>query len=168
MNARAAFWRKYDIGGPSATDDKLNLIKHSELAKIWDIPYDKDFTPEKIIKACGEWPPNLRQSAKLNKRFVQLIIEVLGQSTPAYFSGTVENGAYHWVDGVPTDWLELGTIADLAQVYQRDGQFPSNIFDINHTWCLSHMGFTDDLVLSCPIAIAHELSKHSELESFLL
>lgn len=95
MNARAAFWRKYDIGGLLATDDKLTPIKYSELAKIWNIPYDKDFTIEKIIKACGEWPPNLRESTKLNEQFIQLVTQTLGSLSPAYFSGTIENGDYH-------------------------------------------------------------------------
>ncbi len=54
MNARAAFWRKYDISGPSETDDKLTPIRYAELAKIWNVPYDKDFTSESIVKACGE------------------------------------------------------------------------------------------------------------------
>jgi hypothetical protein len=94
MNARAAFWRKYDIDGSSKTDDKLIPIKYSQLAKIWSIPYDKDSTPERIIKAYGEWPPNLRESSKLNEHFIQLLTQALGSSTPTYFSGTVDNGDY--------------------------------------------------------------------------
>ena len=168
INARAAFWRKYDIDGPSATDDKLTPIKYSELARIWNIPYDKEFTSEKIIKACGEWPPNLRESTKLNEQLIQLLSQVLGPLTLTYFSGTIENGDYHWVDGLPADWLELGTAVDLLQVYQRDKQLPGDVFDIKHTWCLTHMEFTDYLILGCPAATAHELSSHPEIESFYL
>ena len=168
MNARAAFWRKYNIGGPSKTDAKLTPIKYSELATIWGVPYDKDFTPERITKAYGEWPPNLRESDKLNKQFIQFLTQALGSSTPTYFSGTVDNGDYHWMGGFPADWLELGTAADLTQIYQRDEQFPGNVFDTKHTWCLSHTEFNDYLVLGCPAAIAHELSSHSAIESFYL
>jgi hypothetical protein len=138
------------------------------LAKIWGVPYDKNFTPERITKSYGEWPPNLRESGELNKQFIQLPTQALGSSTPTYFSGTVDNGDYHWVDGFPADWLELGTAADLAHIYQRDGQFAGNVFDTEHTWCLSHTEFTDYLVLGCPAAVAHELSSHPEVESFYL
>lgn len=168
MNARAAFWRKYDIGGPSSTADKLTPIKYSELAKIWDVPYDKDFTSGKIIKACGEWPPNLRESNKLTEQFIQVVTQIVGPSTPTYFSGTIENGDYHWVNDLPTDWIELGIAADLVQVYQRDGQFPGDVFDTKHTWCLSYMEFTDYLILGCSAAIAQEISNHPEIESFRL
>ncbi|MDJ0367749.1 hypothetical protein QMK33_21600 [Hymenobacter sp. H14-R3] len=168
MNARAAFWRKYDIGGPSASDDKLTSVKYSELAEIWNVPYNKDFTPDKIAKACGEWPPNLRESNKLNKHFIALIIHVLGSTTPTYFSGTIENGEYQWAAGFPTDWLARGTTADLAQVHQRNGQFPSNMFDSECTWCLHHAEFADYLILACSTVIAHEIAGNSEVELFYL
>lgn len=168
MKARAAFWRKYGIGDPLKTDTKLIHIKYSELAKIWSVPYDKDFTPERIIKAYGEWPLNLRKSGKLNEQFIQFLTQALGSSTPTYFSGTVDNGDYHLMNGFPADWLELGTAADLTQVYQRDGQFPGKVFDKKHSWCLSHTEFTDYLVLGCPVAIAHKLDRHPTIEGFYL
>lgn len=93
---------------------------------------------------------------------------MLGPATPTYFSGTVENGDYHWVDDFPADWLELGTIADLTQVYRRDEQFLGDVFDIKHTWCLSHMEFTNYLVLGCPAAIAYKLDNHPEIENLYL
>lgn len=168
LNARAAFWRKYDIGGPSATDEKLTPIKYSELAKIWNVPYNKEFTADKIAEACGEWPPNLRESKELNKHLVQLITQVLGPTTLTYFAGTVENGDYHWLDGAPANWLELGTITDLVHVYQSDGQFPSHVFDNEHTWCLSYLEFANCLILGCPVEIANKLNEYSEVELFHL
>ncbi|GAB3636783.1 hypothetical protein GCM10027422_23730 [Hymenobacter arcticus] len=96
VNARAAFWRKYDIGGPSATDDKLTPVKDSELAKVRNVPYNKDFTTENIAKKCSEWPPNLRESKELTEHFIQLLTQALSLITPTYFAGTVENGDYHW------------------------------------------------------------------------
>jgi hypothetical protein len=75
---------------------------------------------------------------------------------------------YHWVGGSSANWLELGTVADLTQIYQRDGNFPSNVFDTKRIWCQNHTEFTDYLVLECLVAIAHELSGCLTIVSFYL
>jgi len=168
MNAHAAFYRKYDLGGPTTTDDQLTHITYHALAQNWGIPYTSSFTPADISTHFGGWPPNLRESKQLNEVFVQLLIQAIGPAAPAYFSGSVDNGDYHWVNGFPTDWLEIGTVADLAHLYQRDRQFPGYIFDPSHAWCLIHMEFAEYVVLGCPLSLAATVATHSMLETIRL
>ncbi len=93
----------------------------------------------------------------MNEAFVRLLIQAIGPTTPAYFSDSVENGDYHWVNDLPTDWLGKGIVADLAYVYQRDGQFSGYVFDLEHTWCLIRMEFAEYVVLGCPSSMAERV-----------
>ncbi len=135
---------------------------------MWGIPYTSSFTPENINQHFGEWPPNLRESKQLNEAFVQLLAQVLGPSSSVYFSGSIENGDYHWVDDFPANWLEEGIVADLIHIYHREGQFPGYTFNLEHTWCLLHMEFANYVVLGCPVSIAEKVGAISAMEVLYL
>jgi hypothetical protein len=168
MNAREAFYRKYDLGGPTATDDHLTPITYRELAQYWGIPYTSSFTPGNVSTHLGGWPPNLREIKQLNEAFVQLLIQVIGPAAPVYFSGSVDNGDYHWVNDSPADWLEIGTVSDLAHLYQRDGQFPSYIFDPIHACCLIHIELSEYMFLGCSSCLADAIDAYPVLEMLRL
>lgn len=95
-------------------------------------------------------------------------MQVVGPATSAYFSGSVENGDYHWVDDFPVDWLARGIVTDLAHVYRGDSQFPSYTSDLEHSWCLIYMEFVKYVVLRCPSNIAERVVASLELEVLYL
>jgi hypothetical protein len=132
------------------------------------IAYTSGFTPDNISTHFGGWPPNLRESKQMNECFVHLLTQVIGPAAPAYFFGSVDNGNYHWVSDSPADLLEIGTVADLAHLYQRDGQSPGYVFDPNHAWCLIHMEFAEYMFLGCSLCLADAIDTYSVLEMIRL
>jgi hypothetical protein len=170
LNARAAFWDKYGIvlGQPAAS--QLQRISYQEVAAMLGLPYNAEFDNVAISRAYGgHWPPHLGSSPLLTEGFAHLIAQLIGPAAAVYFYGSQEEGSYEWDgDGFPTDWLEVGTLADLPAVYQRAGAFPTYVFAADHSWCLYQAEAVEWLALGCTTALATTLLANSSLEAFLL
>lgn len=170
LSARAAFWNKHGIvvGQPMAS--RLQPITHREVAATLGLPYDVGFSRAAISQAYGgHWPPHLGSSSLLTEAFACQLTQLLGAAAEVYFYGSHKEGNYAWDDsGLPNNWLELGTLADLLAVYQRDGVFPTYVFAADHSWCLYQAEDEDWLAFGGTTSLAHMLLVYQELEAFRL
>ena len=170
LNARAAFWTKYGIvqGQPAAS--RLQPITHQEIAASLGLAYGIDFDSAAISRAYGgHWPPYLGSSSLFTAAFAQRLTQVMGPATEAYFYGSQEEGNGIWdSDGCPADWLALGTLADLPEIYREDSAFPTYVFAADHSWCFYQAELVDWLAFGGPAEVANVLLASPGMEGFRL
>jgi hypothetical protein len=170
LNARAAFWNTYGIvqGQPMASH--LQQISYQQVAATLGLPYNADFDAATIRRAYGgHWPPHLGISPLFMEAFAHRLAQILGPATAVYFFGSQEEGGTRWdSEGFPIDWLEMGTLADLQEVYRRDGAFPTYVFATDRSWCLYQTELTEWLALGCTTELAAALLAQADVETFRL
>lgn len=170
LNARAAFWQKYGIvqGQPSASH--LQPITYREVAASLGLAYDSHIDNAAIMQAYGgHWPPHLGTSELFTQHFIQQLVSLLGPATEVFFYGLQAEGSYVWdANGLPTDWLEQGALADLPVVYARDGAWPIYLAAADRSWCFYQPEWVEWLTLSCHLGLAQKLLVQSNLEVFEL
>jgi hypothetical protein len=170
LNARAAFWNTYGIVQGQPTASRLQRISYQEVAGTLGLPYNVDFDAAAISRAYGgQWPPHLGSSPLLIEAFAQRLAQIVGSTSVVYFYGSQEEGRARWdSDGFPADWLEMGTLADLPEIYRRNDAFPTYVFAADHSWCLYQTELTEWLALGCTADLANVLLAQAELEAFRL
>ena len=139
LNARADFWNRYGICLGHPSPEKLEATTNKEIAKLFGVEYNADFSSSLIAQTFGEWPPNLGINCVLSSQFIQILIQLLGQHQQVYFAGTIDNGDYQWDNEMPVDWLEEGVVADLLSIYKRHEIYAQCMFPANHAWFLNHI-----------------------------
>ncbi|MCB2409063.1 hypothetical protein [Hymenobacter lucidus] len=168
LNNRVNFWNTYQIVGGRPAPENLTPISYREIAASLDVAYDASFDVGAIRHQYnGHWPPNLGYNDVLEAAFIQELVAALGASTPTYFYGSLDDGNYRFTTGNDlTDWLELGVVADLGPVFQRDLDYPSYAFAADHSWCLRHPEDAGWLLLGCSESVRNVLHAQPSLEFF--
>jgi len=170
LNARVAFWDTYGIvqGQPAAS--RLQSITHQEVAASLGLAYGADFDSAAISQAYGgHWPPHLGSAPLFTEAFAQRLTQAIGPATEAYFYGSQEEGNGSWDSaGLCADWLALGTLADLPEIYREDGAFPAYVFAADHSWCFYQAELVDWLAFGGPAELANAMLTHSGMEGFRL
>lgn len=170
LNARAAFWTKYGIvqGQPAAS--RLQPITHQKLATLLGLPYNVEFDSVAISWAYGgHWPPHLGSSQLFAEAFARQLAQAIGPATEVYFYGSQEEGnGLCDRDGFLADWLALGTLADLPEIYREDSAFPTYVFAADHSWCFYQAELVDWLAFGGPAEVANVLLASPGMEGFRL